>query len=98
MLSCIHKLGVTFMKKVKVKKISVPRVILLIGIILGLVGLTFNFVRVKYPKEMISVSSQNKEFGRHKTIKKKKDDKFYVLHYPKTKIKEVDKQIKDFMD
>lgn len=86
------------MKKVKVKKINVPRVILLIGILLGLVGLTFNFVRVKYPKEMISVSSQNKEFGRHKTIKKKKDDKFYVLHYPKTKIKEVDKQIKDFMD
>lgn len=75
-------------------------IILFLGIGLVISGITFGVKAIisgGYPKEMMQVADTNKDFGKHKKQRSKDDFNYYVLHYPNTKVKELDQWIETEM-
>lgn len=89
------------MAYVNKRKLKKPVLILLIVLAIG-IALVGGFFLVKalgtnYPKEMTTKDTTDKNTGKYKIMKKVINDDFYVLHYPSTGEKPMDKWIQETM-
>lgn len=92
---------VTIKKKVlKVKNAILLLILVVLLIIAAIVGknLIIKHFFIAYPKELLIKDKENAQFGQYKIRKEKHNENYYVLHYPKTDIPQLEKWIKTSMD
>lgn len=77
------------------------RILLLIMLLACMsVGTVFAFKKIfqNYPESLMKVSETDKDYGKHKYVRKKTDEAIYVLHYPQTNIDGLNDYIQGVMD
>ena len=79
---------------------TLKRPVLLITVLLLILalGITVLFTLNRFPKELLAVQSEDKNFGITERVKEKNKHMFKVYHFPKTKISSVNSWIKEEMN